>query len=409
MEEPLKVQPEKFEEIIDHESKWLEEPIYSAIEEESKIQGMEEQIPFSLGFIESPPDYRDVPLSAVVAEDVLLPDSYEIDVSQLPAWNQKQIGSCIGHASAKKKQTMDFIETKQVFQLSPRFVYALCKSIDGLPYEGTYYRLAGKILMDYGCATESTVPNNCNLSHAEYIDLKNIPDEAYKEAKPFAIKGYAYVNPHDLNELRRGIMQGGVLLGMKLDKNWWTNRDGIRSYKPEDLFPLRVPEQILGGHAVFAYKWDTVDGRVRIWIINSFGDQWGIQGKGYFFWDEYNAFSENGVPGLVEGWTYVDLPNDWVKEVKELPKAPEFKYNFTKNLVKGQTNDDVKNLQIALKILGYFPSWQKTTGFYGNITQAAVMAFQYKYQIASVEELREVSGTKVGPKTRLKLNELFNK
>lgn len=370
---------------------------------------MDEQIPFSFGFIESPPDYRDIPLSAVLETPESFPDSFEVNVDQIPVWNQKQIGSCIGHASAKKKQVMDKEEMKQVFPLSPRFIYALCKSVDGLPYEGTYYRLAGKILMDYGCATEVTVPNNCDISHAEYINLKYITPAAYKEAKQFAIKGFAYVNPHNLDELRRGIMEGGVLLGMKLDNNWWTNKAGIRSYKAEDILPLRVPDKILGGHAVFAYKWDTIDGRVRIWIINSFGDSWGLQGKGYFFWDEYNAFSENGVPGLIEGWTYIDLPNDWIKEVKELPKAQDFSYNFLKDIVKGETSVNVKNLQIALKILGFFPASIKETGYYGPITQKAVKEFQLAYKVASIAEINHVNGLRVGPKTRIGLNKLFNK
>jgi len=369
----------------------------------------EEFIPFSFGFFESPEDYRDIPLQAVISDETNLPEEFELNIEQLPNWNQKQIGSCIGHASAKGKQVLELKETGKVIPLSPRFIYALCKSQDGLPYEGTFYRMAGKVLMDYGCATEMTVPNNSDLTHAEYINLKNIPPSAYKEAKQYAIKGYVYVNPFNLDSLKRGIMAGGVLLGMKLDNNWWTNKEGMRSYKAEDILPLRVPKQILGGHAVFAYKWDKFEGRDRIWIVNSFGDKWGINGNGYFMWDEYSSFKQGDANGLIEGWSYIDLPNDWIKEVKDLPPAQFFKYNFVKDIEKGQTSEDVRNLQIALKILKIFPATQKETGYYGSITQKAVLDFQYKYQVASVAEIRHVNGLRVGPKTRKKLNELFNK
>jgi hypothetical protein len=180
-------------------------------------------------------------------------------------------------------------------------------------------------------------------------------------------------------------------------------------YKPEDILPLRPPGKVLSGHAVFAYKWDMFEGRVRIWIINSFGDSWGLQGKGYFFWDEYAAFRQGDYRGLIEGWNYIDLPNDWLKEAKELPKAQDFKHFFARDLVYGEISEEVRNLQIALKILGHFPNNIKETNYFGPITRRAILEFQMKYSVASLQELKTLNGKRVGPKTRLKLNELFNK
>jgi hypothetical protein len=47
----------------------------------------EEFVP-SLGAIESPTDYRDIPLS--VAGGEIVPTSYKTDISALPVWNQRK-------------------------------------------------------------------------------------------------------------------------------------------------------------------------------------------------------------------------------------------------------------------------------------------------------------------------------
>ena len=52
------------------------------------------------GALESPKDYRDVPLS-IVASSVPLPEEYQTDISMLTMWHQKKNGSCVGHAFAK--------------------------------------------------------------------------------------------------------------------------------------------------------------------------------------------------------------------------------------------------------------------------------------------------------------------
>ena len=51
-------------------------------------------------------------------------------------------------------------------------------------------------------------------------------------------------------------------------------------------------------------------------------------------------------------------------------------------LKRGMTSDDVKDLQQALKDLGYFPSSTKVTGYYGSQTQLAVQKFQKASSLA---------------------------
>lgn len=72
------------------------------------------------------------------------------------------------------------------------------------------------------------------------------------------------------------------------------------------------------------------------------------------------------------------------------------KYVFVKFLSLGTKSDDVKQLQIKLKALGFFPSDVDTTGYFGPITKAAVAEFQESHGISSVGY--------VGPQTRTALN-----
>lgn len=354
--------------------------------------------PYSLGGLESPPDFRDIPIEVLTGGVGFVPSSFFVDISNLPVWNQKRLGSCVGQSGGKKKQKAEEIETKTIIPFSPRFVYALAKQIDGMSGEGTYYRLAMQILKKYGCATEKTVPNNCDLTHAEYIDVSKFPSEAYTEALPYAISGYASV-PLDEFSLKHAIMESnGVLLGLKVGSEWWSSKEGLYSSDAKDVLPVRVPKEIIGGHAIYIIGFETVDGKTRFHFLNSWG-AWADKGTGYFIYDEY-------LPYLTEAWAFVDLPDDW--KTQNLPKKEDFHFNFLQDIKMGETSEEVRNLQIALKIEGTFPPAQLITGNYLSVTKKAVLLFQIKHKVADIKELIHLDGTVVGPKTRLALNLLFS-
>jgi peptidoglycan hydrolase-like protein with peptidoglycan-binding domain len=70
--------------------------------------------------------------------------------------------------------------------------------------------------------------------------------------------------------------------------------------------------------------------------------------------------------------------------------------SFTTLLQVGSRGEEVRRLQIALKAQGHFN--EETTGYFGTITRAAVMAFQTAQNLEAVGF--------VGPKTRAALNAL---
>jgi len=71
---------------------------------------------------------------------------------------------------------------------------------------------------------------------------------------------------------------------------------------------------------------------------------------------------------------------------------------YTKTLKFGSENDEVKNLQIYLALDPSLYPEARITGYYGKLTETAVIKFQKKYGIDPIGI--------VGPITRAKLNEL---
>ena len=78
-----------------------------------------------------------------------------------------------------------------------------------------------------------------------------------------------------------------------------------------------------------------------------------------------------------------------------------------KNLHFGSENEDVKTLQKALKELGYY-TYKDITGYYGSITQRAVLDFQYEIGVVKFG-IESWFGFYFGVKSREALLKLINK
>ena len=364
----------------------------------------EEMIIAGTGGVPSPKDYRDVALSSVVIP-VSLPDSYEVDITNIPVWYQKHIGSCVGHAGAKYKQELDKVDTKTIIPLSARFLYALCKCLDGFSGEGTYPRLSMSVLRDYGCSTEATVPNNADLDHETYVynrKIENIPVEAIEEAKKYKISSFASV---DISKegIKSAIFQAyGCSMLVRTGEEWYTGTNGVISWAAKDVLPIRPPNPITSGHQIYVYKYETVGDDLKVYFMNSWSKDWGLNGIGWFWLSQYQPFID-------EAWTAIDVPQDLLDNIHDLPKPADFKHNFTRPIRFGENSDEVKTLQTALKIDEEF-KYPYITGFFGTVTQKAVLDFQTKHNISLTwYEKYVLAGKTVGPKTLSVLNQLFNK
>lgn len=351
---------------------------------------------FSFGGYESPKDHRDIGLANVITP-VELPKSYFNNVDMLGVYHQHKVGCCGGCATAKYKEKIDLQDTGDIQHLSFRFPYAVAKCIDNFPDEGTYTRTLAKVFKDYGCATEKTCESNSLLDHETFVykrKLENIPEEAIKSAEPYKISSYAFVDL-TLEGMKQAVIQGkGFILLLRLGNEWWTNREGNSSWKAIDIYPLRAPKKPVSGHFVYVYGYEGD----YFYILNSWGDTWAIEGTNKFNYWDYKDY-------LIEAITFVDVSNSLVEKAHN--ESPVFKYNFTKDLKFGDKSPDVEALQKALKVEGLFN--YSCTGFYGDLTRQAVLAFQNKYKITSLWENTFYRGKLVGVKTRNKLNLLYNK
>lgn len=369
----------------------------------------------TLGAVPSPKDYRDIPLAAA-GPGPALPVAHFEDISTLPRWHQRKIGACVGHAAAKYKQRLDQVETGTVIPYSARFSYAQAKCEDGYSGEGTYPRTVAKNFKEFGCATETTSPNDTTLEHEAYVYFRkssNIPAAAFDEAGPAKIKSYAFPNPRVANELKRAIVEShGAMLLMQVGEEWWTAKDGRVSWAAVDVLPIRAPKLIVSGHEVYLYGYEDVleNGvtRTKFYILNSWSEDWGNKGAGWFYFDEYS-------PWLIEAVTFIDLPNEVLDQVHKLPSAADFKHQFKFTIKAGDRGAEVVALQTVLMIEGFFSKTlygellaSGDLGYYkpGGVTQQSVLAFQIAHAVAPLPEIIGLNGASVGPKTRAALNAL---
>lgn len=123
---------------------------------------------------------------------------------------------------------------------------------------------------------------------------------------------------------------------------------------------------------------------------------------GYKILDQYNPFLKTLAPDY-----YIPCAIKAVITEKGYvppPPPPIPKYEFKNIMEYGQTSEDVKQLQTALKALGYFKL--EPTGYYGPRTAEAVMAFQTEKQVAFPSELNALQGKRFGPKSLIVINKL---
>lgn len=113
----------------------------------------------ALGCLKDPKDLRDIPMGLVLPP-IPLPSKIDYTIEMTPVRNQGDEGTCVAFASVVGvKEYQDAKEYKSTIELSPRYVYSLCKKHDGSPDEdGTYPRVAMKMLLKYGTPPESYWP-----------------------------------------------------------------------------------------------------------------------------------------------------------------------------------------------------------------------------------------------------------
>ncbi len=239
-----------------------------------------------------------------------------------PFEHQHKVGICTAISTTMKASRY----FKKDF--SPDFQYLLQKKFyDGQIWrdawiEGSCISNALKVGKNYGFLPieEFTYITEQDrfLPYHEYIrKLQAIPDSEINRlleiSKQYKIKAYAQCPSSDRNIIAEAIDESdyGVQAMFRVGKEWWTDRNGITSWKAIDLEPLRAPKEVVSGHAVSLTNYD--GNSVR--LANSWGTDWANKGTAYFLLDEYSP---------VEVWKVwyegEQLPDQITKQQEEATK-----------------------------------------------------------------------------------------
>ena len=217
-----------------------------------------------------------------------VPVSFDFTKAMSPVRDQKSEGTCVAFASVVGvKEFQDKKEYHKLIRLSPRFLYSLCKKFDGIPFEdGTYPRIAMKVLLNYGVCHESFwpyLPNKKSLPHKG----------ADQDAKKFRINAYARLKSQ-LEMKRSLLINGPFLAGIEVFKSWFTKR-----VEKSGLIPIpKRNEELIGGHAICIVGYDNKLGIYK--FKNSWGVKWADQGYGYLPYEYMEKYCS-------DAWSATDL------------------------------------------------------------------------------------------------------
>lgn len=358
------------------------------------------------GYIPSPPDYRDriaASLSPLATAPIALAETFDTDLSALgPVMMQAQEPACVSHSVALLLKLYWYRKTGKVIDFSPRFLDTLAKRYDGLgdptdrAVQGTYPRLVFWLAVNFGCATQATVPNDTSLPVLQYRADAILTPAAMAEAAQYKIPGFVHV-PNDLYSTRSATQIWGALsVGKYIGLEWWTSPAGVTSWAKKDLEPARdgvlTPKVIDSGHQTVMRGWTTaVLNRGR----NSWSEAWDDDGDYDFDGTKWAAF-------IQEAWAVAELPQDLVTFLKILPSPNNFFYQWNQDMQFGQKSEPIAMAQVAFMILGYLqPIAPSEFGIFGPKTAGANLAFQLANKITPT------AADSIGPKTCLALNKRF--
>lgn len=234
----------------------------------------------NLGCIKDPRDKRDFKIATIQAP-IVLPEVWELE-KKYKVKDQNGIGSCVGQAVAGHK------EYHEDEELSARFIYSKTKEIDGYNGEGTYARLAMKVLCDNGDCKEDLFPERHDIGHDGYKDISRISTDAISNA--LIHRSQSYWSIDGIENIKQTLFQQKVAVVMIVP--WYSNYN-----KPNLSGEIEKPNGgEVGGHAIIAVGWKNGYLKCR----NSWSNNWGKDG--YFYFPNNNP--------IWGAWFSLDLPQE---------------------------------------------------------------------------------------------------
>lgn len=294
-------------------------------------------------------DNRDIDYSRI-AGAVSLPSKHITDISMIPVLNQPY-GTCVAHALATVKMYQEYKEGGKVKKLSRRYLYALARKLSPYTGEGLFPRDGAKTLYDNGILEPDDIDSGTK-DHADYESYKPT-DDIIAKAKVNGVKGYAFVPFLNLSEVKKAIVNEGVVSGtLAYNGMGWATTDGF----------IQKPEPLESYHYIALYGYEDKDGDTIFYFRNSWSENWGNKGNGSFKWSDYQNYMYDVI-------AFTDIPKEIIEDAKKT------QYIFVTTMKFGDRAPEVKKLQERLREDGYFKH-PTNTGYFGEVTRVAVIAFQ---------------------------------
>lgn len=276
---------------------------------------------FATGAILEPPSHEDYQVEAVLAAGVELPRQFiipayrhwfDVDFNVLPkqvsgVYNQKRLPSCVAQATARLKSVQEGMDA------SPRDIYRIAKQIDGLndPLGFGTTLAAGQEALVKGAATSDVVPENADLSLAEYISTGDVTETVVHDREANRGKSYYFVT-RDLIKQTAYQTHNPVVTSCQ----WYDTDNGIGA---DGMMEMPAGRNV-GGHAFACIGWVLRGGRECLVMVNSWSEDWGCSGM--FF-----VPTDGVINRLGNGYVAVDIPKDVGKLLQ--------KYNGKNVMAKG--------------------------------------------------------------------------
>jgi hypothetical protein len=270
----------------------------------------------SFGAKESVTDYRTI-IAQDKADGTLPPQHAKVDIEKISTndlCNQMKQGIC----TACTVRMMAEQHFDDGVRLSEHWLYlmqeTLIEPIDNLLIEGSGIFFGLKCAKNFGVPTraiEAKYPLPKDVSYAELISYfkkiygGKVPQEVLDDASKHKIAGYKSIPVNPLSIARH--ISEGKLIGARFVV-------GDNTYLPnwKDLFPLRVPKYIDGGHAWCVNEYNGLDENQEGFLINSWSRAWGRNGYGNFIFKTQK-------PYFTEAWIIEKVPVKVIAEIKKLP------------------------------------------------------------------------------------------
>ncbi len=296
---------------------------------------------------------------------------------KFPIFNQDGSGSCVAQTQAKELGIMRYLKDGVYVHFSATDIY---QRRVNKPESGMGGPDARRVATE-GVTLEILVPSQ-DMSDGAMDDVRI---EAYERqvGEVFKVPNYIDLPTGDIDTIASVIQttKKGVMV-------WFFFKDDEWTEKPSIKYPTLTVQTGLR-HSVCAVDFLLINGKKYLVIEDSWGTSHGAAGQRFISEDFFKA--RNWYASYLTSFKF------------DLAMAKPT-HTFIVDLVYGMQNKEVAALQDCLKFEGLFPNDRDSTGYYGAVTKKAVQDFQIRYKITSA--LSQGFG-RVGPMTRVKLNELY--